>query len=317
MKTKFAIGCLIQWYEADIVNEYFESLNTAINEYGPENIIIDILISANTELEKAESADVIKMCVNKIQQLAGNIITKTTNNLITIADYRREFNLTYCDTADVLIWGESDMLCPKHMFVILNQLHQQVKNNTPKYLTTFSICKMWDDTWKPMEHPSFTENQHSDSKLDWWSLNYDMSIDEMNSFNDQIEHIDITTIHPHKFNGCGLVISAEVIRSGVNIPKSIFFIHEDSAFMHITNKLLGNIPQYHIKNILLVHNRKHAKKRNYIAGETGTTVGQKRNSNTWYTIANQMCEQNYHNLFNPNYKSYTWKDVFDKIRNNE
>ena len=26
MKTKFAIGCLIQWYEVDIIEEYIDSL---------------------------------------------------------------------------------------------------------------------------------------------------------------------------------------------------------------------------------------------------------------------------------------------------
>jgi len=200
------------------------------------------------------------------------------------------------------------------MFIILDSLHQSQHKQTPKYITTFSICKMWDDTWKPLEHPEFTNKQHSDLKSDWWGLNYDMSIDEMNSFNDKVKNLELTLIHPHKFNGCGLVISSEVIKSGVNIPQSVFFIHEDSAFMFMTQKVLGNIPQYHIKNILLVHNRKHSKKRNYIVGETGNTVGQKRNSNNWYTIANQMCEQNYQNMFNPSYKSYTWDDVFEKVR---
>jgi hypothetical protein len=82
----------------------------------------------------------------------------------------------------------------------------------------------------------------------------------------------------------------------------------------MTQKVLGHIPQYHFKNILLVHNRKHKDKRNYILGETGETVGQKRNSNKWYTIANQMCEQNVYNMFNPSYKSYTWKNVWNQLQ---
>jgi hypothetical protein len=28
-KTKFAIGCLIQWYEVDIIGEYIETLREA------------------------------------------------------------------------------------------------------------------------------------------------------------------------------------------------------------------------------------------------------------------------------------------------
>ena len=33
----------------------------------------------------------------------------------------------------------------------------------------------------------------------------------------------------HKFNGCGLVISSEVIKSGANIPRGMFFVHEDTV----------------------------------------------------------------------------------------
>ena len=51
-------------------------------------------------------------------------------------------------------------------------------------------------------------------------------------------------------------------------------------------------------------------KRIYIKGEKGNSIGKLRNSNNWYTPANKMCEQNYLNLFNPKYKSFTWKDVF-------
>jgi hypothetical protein len=144
-----------------------------------------------------------------------------------------------------------------------------------------------------------------------------MSKKEMNKINETVEELDVRIVSPHKFNGCGLVISSEVIRAGVNIPKSVFFVHEDSAFMFITNKLLGNIPQYIVKNILLVHNRKHLNKRNYVQGEEhldGKDPGGKRREHQWYNLANKMCEQNYHNLFNPNYKSYTWEDVWQNIK---
>jgi hypothetical protein len=44
------------------------------------------------------------------------------------------------------------------------------------------------------------------------------------------------------------LISSEVIKAGVNIPKSVFFVHEDSAFMYMTNKILGQyLTPYTIK----------------------------------------------------------------------
>ena len=145
------------------------------------------------------------------------------------------------------------MLVPKQMFIVLDSLHQSHSTATPKYLATFGICKMWDDSWKVLEHPEFTVMSHSDSKNDWWGVNYDMTIDEMNTFNDKISELDVRVIESHKFNGCGLVISSEVIKSGVNIPRSVFFVYEDTAFMLMTQKVLSHILQYYFKNILFVY----------------------------------------------------------------
>ena len=277
-KTKFAIGCLIQWYEVDIIGEYIETLKEAIEHYDGD-VIATFTVDASGNLEKPVSMEAMENALSKIKNLvikygwADKVhLHWEHKNLVTIADYRREFNDKFCDHVDVLVWGESDMLVPKQMFEVLDILHQNQSTQTPKYLATFGICKMWDDTWKPLEHPAFTDKPFYDKpeqfKPDhWWSLRYTMTKDEMNEINDKTDELDVRIVSPHKFNGCGLVISSEVIKAGVNIPKSVFFVHEDSAFMWMTNKVLGNIPQYVIKNILLVHNRNHPKKRMYIDGE--------------------------------------------------
>lgn len=316
MKTKFAIGCLVQWYECDIIEEYAESLKDALDMYDG-NVLVDFVICANQDLEKCISKKQYAECQIKIKRILNDerFLISLTYDLVTIADYRRIFNADYCDKVDVLIWGESDAILPKQMFTILDNLHQMsLQNNNPKYLSFFGGCKMWDDSWKELEHPDFTDKPfiEGDTK-NWWSLRYTMSKDEMNKINDKTDELDVRVLPQHKFNGCGLVISSEVIRSGVNIPKSVFFVHEDSAFMWMTNKVLGNIPQYVIKNILLVHNRKHPNKRMYIEGEEGidkTNPGAQRKVHDWYGKANKMCEENYRNLFNPNYKSFRWEDVW-------
>ena len=316
MKTKFAIGCLVQWYECDIVEDYIISLKDAIDEYGgPKDVEVHFAVSVSQKLEKCVSKEQLQKCKDKIHKLIhDNLYGKTEYKyeLHTISQYRKEFNTNYSETADVLIWGESDAILPKQMFTILDNLHQtSLQNNNPKYLAFFGTCKMWDISWKELEHPDFTSKPFIENDYDnWWSLKYTMTKDEMNKINDRTEELDVRILPHHKFNGCGLVISSEVIRAGVNIPSSVFFVHEDTAFMHMTNKILGNIPQYVIKNILLVHNRNHPDKRMYISGERDNgTMNEKRRSNDWYVKANQMCEQNYLNLFNPNYKPYTWKDV--------
>ena len=322
MKTKFAIGCLVQWYEVDIIEEYVDSLKDAINAYdGP--IDVHMTLSMGQQLEKTTLTDEemaalelrIYAMFQDLQRIRDGVLVMvgSETSIYSIADYRREFNTKFCEFVDVLVWGESDMLVPKQTFIILDQLHQMsLQRNAPKYLATFGICKMWDDSWKPLEHTEFTDKPFIENDYDnWWSLKYTMTAKEMNEINDRTDEVDLCVLPQHKFNGCGLVISSEIIKAGVNIPKSVFFVHEDSAFMYMTNKVLGNIPQYVIKNILLVHNRNHPNKRMYIEGEREDgTMNEKRRSNDWYIKANQMCEQNYLNMFNPNYKSFTWKDVW-------
>ena len=46
MKTKFAIGCLVQWYECDIIEEYVDSLKDAIDQYDGQ-VIVDFTIVMN------------------------------------------------------------------------------------------------------------------------------------------------------------------------------------------------------------------------------------------------------------------------------
>ena len=316
MKTKFAIGCLIQWYECDIVEDYIISLSEAIKSYrGSKHVEVHFAVSLSQKLEKCTSEEQLQKCRDKIHNLIhDNLYSKTEYKykLHTISQYRKEFNTNYSESADVLIWGESDAILPRQMFTILDNLHQtSIQNNNPKYLAVFGTCKMWDDTWLPIEHNDFTDKPCIPNDYEnWWSLKYTMSREEMNKINEKVDELDVRVASPHKFNGCGLVISSEVIKAGVNIPSSVFFVHEDTAFMWMTNKILGNIPQYVIKNILLVHNRNHPEKRNHVKGEVGDTLNGLRRSNDWYVKANKMSEQNYLNMFNPNYKPYGWKDVW-------
>lgn len=320
-KTKFAIGCLVQWYEINMIGEYISSLKNAIDVYGKENVLIYFDIIQNQELEKFDGTQeeflkLLEELTNKISILTDkyNLQFKIhTEGIFSIADHRREFNNNFCEKADVLVWGESDMLAPKQMFIVLDQLHGQVSSQTPKYLAFFGGCKMWDDSWKMLEHPKFTDKPFIEGDTtNWWSLRYTMSEDEMNAINDETEQPEVVILPQHKFNGCGLVISSEVIKAGANIPKGMFFVHEDTAFMSMTNKILGNIPQYVIRNILLVHNRKHHNKRYKVKGEAGidpTNTGLLRKQHDWYSKAYNASVENLNNLFNPKYKFKTWKTV--------
>ena len=329
VKNTFAIGCLIQWYEIEMIEEYLQSVKNAVDMIdNKENIIIDLYFNCSQMLEKIDKS---QMDISKIKEKYNDMIhdmfghidygqynirpfmNEVSNIFYTIADYRRDFNDKYCREVDVLMWGESDSLIPRQTFQILDNLHSSVKQNTPKYVTFFGTCKMWDDSWLPIEHNEFTDKPFVDGDTEnWWSLRYNMTIDEMNKFNDKVEDLDIRSLNQYKFNGCGLVISSDLVKSGVNIPKSSFFIHEDTAFMFQLQRMFqGQIPQYIVKNILLVHNRKHLKKRSYILGELKTDdVSGGRLRHNWYKKASDMSHHNCYNMFNQS-KTYNWEDVFD------
>ena len=322
LNNKIAIGCLVQWYEIEMIEEYIQSLVNAMElVQNKENVTIDICMNLNEGLEKLDTSKITMTEISKRfdKMVRDNLSTcnytifRNETNIYTIADYRRDFNNQYCTQSDILMWGESDSLIPRQTFQILDNLHSSVKEKTPKYVSFFGTCKMWDDSWLPIEHTEFTDKPFVDGDTEnWWSLRYNMNIDEMNAFNDKVEDLDVKVIHQYKFNGCGLVMSSELVKSGVNIPKSSFFIHEDTAFMlQLQQMFQGKIPQYVIKNILLVHNRKHTKKRSYVKGELESDdVSGGRLRHDWYKRASDMSHHNCYNMFNQS-KTYNWKDVFD------
>lgn len=330
MKTKIAIGCLIQWYEVNIVDEYLESLKNCIQFYGnEENIYLDFEIHIGTMLEKPTSLEPIS-----VESLGNTIMTKLTafeknfpkvniskyvrKNLTTIADYRRSFNSMYSKIADVLVWGETDMLAPREMIYCIDMLHNHESKKSSKYVATFAITKMWDDSWKHLEHRLVQDKPFIEGDTEnWWSVRYKMSLDKLYQINAGEESCELLEFSNLKFNGCGLVISSEVVRCGVNIPESIFFVHEDTAFLNMCKRVFPNMKQYHFSNILLAHNRKHPNKRSYIEGEEGidkTDMGALRKSHAWYPLANKYCEDNCNNLFDLEYVSKSWQDVFKSIQ---
>ena len=134
LNNKFAIGCLIQWYEIELIEEYLQSVKNAVDVIdNKENIIIDLYFNCSEELEKVDEKQIT---ISEIKQKYEDILEKlfgdekwggyniklymneVSNFMYTIADYRRDFNDKYCTEVDVLMWGESDSLIPRQTFQI-------------------------------------------------------------------------------------------------------------------------------------------------------------------------------------------------------
>ena len=157
LKNKFAIGCLIQWYEIELIPLYLESVKQSLDHIeNKENIIVDLYFNTSQALEKVDESQItISEIKSKYRKLLyetfnydednlsligcdykiNNFVDENRDGLYTIADYRRKFNDKYCEKVDVLMWGETDALIPQQTFEILDNLHTAAINgDTPKYV---------------------------------------------------------------------------------------------------------------------------------------------------------------------------------------
>lgn len=312
-----AAGCLVQWYEIEMYREYIDSLVSAIGS-NKDRVLIDLCLVTNQELEKIHNysiekveADFTAVCSTLVDK-GYKVNFAIVDILYTIADYRRDFNERYKQEVEVLFWGESDMLVPSQAIQTILNLQSAVKEQTPKWLGFFATCKMWDDSWKILEHPKLTDLPRD--PYAWYGTRSYMSYEKMEEINKDSESPEVIISPEYKFNGCGLFFSSEIVKAGANIPESVFFTHEDTGFMNLIKSKFGNstIPYYIVKNILLVHNREHPRKRMYVKGEEGKDINEKRKSNDWYKIASKLSEHNAY-TFNTQQKQYNWNDVWQAL----
>ena len=326
---KIAIGCHVMWYEVEMVEEYVESLRQLVEQIPIDhrvNIYIDFYLNVSQHFEKMESTSVLQMVKDKfigIVTLLYSTGVKVTYNvgdeMYFIGDYRRDFNNKFAPKTDFLIWGESDCLLPKQTIQILKSIKDYTdQNNIYRYIVTFAVRKMWDDSWKVLEHPKFTDDKFKEREEDWEndpsSILYTMSLEEMNEVNKESEEIDLQLINYPKFDGSGLVISSQLVMSGANIPLGVWACGEDTSFMTVAGKILGgDYKQFVVKNILKVHNRHHPKKRMYIKGMTNESAYVNRENNDAWMANHKICETNLHNLNNNFKRLITRKELKDKI----
>ncbi len=94
-----------------------------------------------------------------------------------------------------------------------------------------------------------------------------MSIDKMNEINSKIEQFDLNLINYPKIDGSCLVMSADLIKSGINIPSCMIYNDDDGLGIMAEKLLQQNYKQFIIKNLLKVHARRHPQKRLYVKHE--------------------------------------------------
>ena len=302
------------FYEIEMVEEYLKSVHLALQDIdNKENVKVEMMWNMSQYFEECESGEKlfeIRQRINNLENDYGftSLFYERNDKPYTMADYRRELN-NKCDDFDYVIWGESDCLMPRQMFGVLEQLkHYANEDGINRFITTFGIRKMWDDSWKVLEHPKFTDKPYYDMDTEEdkrkaesspWSIRYTMSQEEMDEVNSETKELDVQMIKYPKFDGSGLVISSDLLRSGANIPPAVYMNGDDSAFLESCRLHMGeNYRQFVIKNILKVHNRNHPKKRNYVKGEDQSkNTHFKRSTRNWYKEFNEVSKGNLNKLF--------------------
>jgi hypothetical protein len=194
--------------------------------------------------------------------------------LHNIARFRRDLNTTYAPTHDFVCWGETDSLWPSQTLHLIEALHEQVKDTTPKYIANFAGRLNWDKSWDVIVHPKFQGIEYIDTPK--WTLENEasekayMSFGRMEEINSECgNNIQIQPLKQPKADGSCLVISSDLILSGANIPLGMIHCGEDESFLRIAKRLMGDeFIQYNFKNILRVHNRRHPNKRVGVKGES-------------------------------------------------
>ena len=332
LKNKYIVGVHVMFYEIEMLPEYVDACMMALSHhYNPENVTFHFAWNTSEYFEKIDTSvislqelnDKFYFQINRLKEIGCDVIVDLKTNehkVYNIADYRRDLNYNYCNDYDFILWGETDSLWPEQTFLVIENINEySISQNIHKYVLFFSERKMWDPSWKIIEHNDFTNEQFIDTPE--WSLNnlassksY-MTLEQMNEINLKAEELDIRQLNDPKFDGSCLVIKSDLIRSGVNIPHALLCSGEDTSFADMAKLVLGNqFVQYVIKNILRVHNRRHPKKRLYIYNENNPHgFCGKEDKGNWWIVLQTMSKQNLASL---RYQApiYTMQNVFNEIK---
>ena len=282
MKNKYVIGTHVMWFEIEMFEDF---INGMINLLEPvktkDNITIDLCFNLSEKVENIDTKQIDKNQllakfnnnVNRLKKVHPNVVWKVHDNdeFYFHADYRRDLNYNYCKKVDYVMWGETDSFFPKEAFQVIETLSEYTnQQNIHRYLLSFADRKMWDASWNPLVHVDYRDIQFIDDEKGHLNPNQaksPMSIDKMNQINAKADDFDFSYIQYPKISGACLVLSSDLIKSGINIPSCLLY-NDDEGLSIMAEKLLGqNFMQFVCQNVLHVHARRHPNKRMYVKGE--------------------------------------------------
>ena len=283
LTKRYVIGTHVMWFEIEMYNDFINGMvNLLETVENKENVTIDLCFNMLEHFEKVDWDKIkkhelmikFKKGVATLESM-GYIVNqeiKDGDEFYFHADYRRDLNYNYCKKVDYVVWGETDSFFPREAFQVIEALSRYTdEQNIHRYLLSFSDRKMWDSSWDPLVHVDYREVEFIDDDKGHLNPNQaksPMAIDVMNEINAKANgEFDFGMIRQPKISGACLVLSSDLIKSGVNIPPCLLY-NDDEGLSIMCEKLMGqNFIQFVVKNILHVHARRHPQKRMYVKGE--------------------------------------------------
>ena len=270
------------WFEiemyADFIDGMVNLLETVENK---ENVTIDLCFNMLQHFEKVDTDKIkkhelvikFKKGVATLESM-GFIVNqeiKDGDEFYFHTDYRRDLNYNYCKKVDYVMWGETDSFFPREAFQVIEALSNYADSqNIHRYLLSFADRKMWDASWDPLVHVDYRDVEFIDDDNGHLNPNQaksPMSVGKMNEINARADEFDFSYIKHPKISGACLVLSSDLIKSGVNIPSCLLY-NDDEGLSILSHKLMGqNFIQFVCQNILHVHARRHPQKRLYVKNE--------------------------------------------------
>ena len=330
LKNKYVIGTHVMFFEIEMFKDFVDGMiNLLETVENKENIIVDLCFNLSQKLEKIDEDKIdekellVKFFneVFRIQNCGGGVKVESRvhdgSDFYFHADYRRDLNYNYCNKVDYVMWGETDSFFPREAFQAIETLSEYTKEqNIHRYLLSFADRKMWDSSWDPLVHVDYEHLEFIDDDEGHLNLNQAKSplpIEKMNEINARAKEFNFTYITKPKISGACLVLSSDLIKSGVNIPLCLIY-NDDEGLSVMCEKVLGqNFIQFVCKNILHVHARRHPQKRCYVANEDNPHAFINKKVDNFQKFL-QLSKKNIQNLIDGSSTFYNYDDLEKELK---
>jgi len=328
LKNKYVIGTHVMFFEIEMFKDFVDGMiNLLETVENKENVVVDLCFNLSQKLEridedKIDEKGLLVKFTNTVQKLK-NLDVKVDwrvhdgDDFYFHADYRRDLNYNYCNKVDYVMWGETDSFFPREAFQAIETLSEYTKEqNIYRYLLSFADRKMWDSSWDPLVHVDYEHLEFIDDDEGHLNLNQAKSplpIEKMNEINARAKEFNFTYITKPKISGACLVLSSDLIKSGVNIPLCLIY-NDDEGLSVMCEKVLGqNFIQFVCKNILHVHARRHPQKRCYVANEDNPHAFINKKVDNFQKFL-QLSKKNIQNLIDGSSKFYNYDDLEKELK---